>query len=593
MFKHLKSSISLLSKRDRRIVCSFGLIRVLLVGFDMIGIVLVGILVTKGSSLLSGGNKTTTSNTFTKFTENLTLQEIALLVLISFLSKSGFSIFFMRLMANSLSVAEGGIAKSFYGRILRSPMSSLDSFSHAEIVNSVTHAINFATTQMITIFVIILSELSMLIAILILFATINLNLTLIMGFYFLIIGLSIQKVLGNKLQSAGLTYSNSINAASTTVTDSLGAFRELSTMSMQNVFEEKFGKDRYQYAKAMSLVGYYSSLPRYIVESALMVGVIGLTFFSFKNSTSPDAAGALSIFLTGGLRIVASMLPLQNAIGGLKQHIGQGDPFYRINDQIKSTENYVISKQEPSQGQGQPEKLEFHNVSFKYPNSENYAISNLTFQIFPGEQIAIVGPSGSGKSTLADLVIGLTVPTSGSIDRVEKSRLGANYSYVPQSPGIVTGTISENITLSFDSNEVDYELLQKSINLAHLTDLIDSLPEGVNTYLGAQSNALSGGQMQRIGLARALYGEPRLLVLDEATSALDAETESAISENLDQLRGKCTTVVIAHKMTTVQNADRVIVLENGRLLAIGKFADLAKTNSIIARYVELSELSTN
>jgi ATP-binding cassette subfamily C protein len=593
MFKYVKSTLFLLNRRDRTAVILFGLIRILLVGFDMLGIVLVGVLVTRSANTLNSGAQPNSSFSYLEFTNNYTIEKIAAIVLISFLSKSIFSILFMRLMANTLASAEGGIAKNFFSRILQSQFSKLNEFSHAEIVNSVTYAINYATTQLITIFVIIVSEIAMLIAILTLFASMNLGLTFIMGLYFLIIGLAIQKVLGTKLQSAGRTYSKAINSATTTVTDSLGAFREIVTMSKQNVFVNKFASDRYQYAKAMSLVNYYSALPRYIVESALMVGVVGLTFFSFNDAASPTAAGTLGVFLVGGLRIVASMLPLQNSFGGLKQLIGQAESFYAINRQIELAPEFHVLNQNSKDDKFNSDIIAFEKVSFKYPSSETNAVMNLTFQITPGEQIAIIGPSGSGKSTLADLIVGLTYPTTGRIERGPTFSHGSACSYVPQSPGIIAGTICENITLNFDSTKVDFDLLQEAIELAHLSELTDALPNGVDTDLGAQSNALSGGQMQRIGLARAIYGQPKLLVLDEATSALDAETESAISENLAKLRGKCTTVVIAHRLATVQGADRVVVMDNGEIVAIGKFSELAKSNAIVARYIELSELKTS
>jgi ATP-binding cassette subfamily C protein len=593
MFSNVKLTLLLLSKRDRATVLLFGLIRIFLVGFDMVGIVLVGVLVTRGARDLNSGSKSNGLDTYLAFTDGFSTEQIAILVLVSFLSKSIFSVVFMRLMATTLANAEGKIATEFYGRILSSSFSKLNDFSHSEILNSVTYAINYATTQLITIFVIIVSEIAMLVSILILFATIDPNLTFFMGLYFLLIGLAIQKVLGDKLQSAGKTYSKSINLASTTVTDSLGAFREISTLAKQAEFRNKFGGDRYTYAKAMSLVSYYSALPRYIVESALMVGVVGLTFFTFTDSAGPETAGTLGIFLAGGLRIVASMLPLQNSFGGLKQLIGQAESFYRINE-IFHEENRSTFLSSPSiSSRALPERISFKQVSFKYPNSENFAVNELTFEIKAGELVAIIGPSGSGKSTLADLIVGLTQPTSGSIERDEIYLSHARYSYVPQSPGIISGTIRENITLNFDPKKLDIRLLEKSIKLAHLSELIESLPDGVESNLGAQSNALSGGQMQRIGLARAIYGQPRLLVLDEATSALDAETESAISENLDELRNKCTTVVIAHRLTTVQDADRVFVLDAGKIVAIGKFSELAKSNAIVARYIELSELNTN
>jgi ATP-binding cassette subfamily C protein len=409
----------------------------------------------------------------------------------------------------------------------------------------------------------------------------------------LLIGLAIQKVLGSKLQSAGNTYSKAISSVTTTVTDSMGAFREITTMSKQDVFVSKFGIDHYQYARSMSLVNYYSALPRYIIESALMLGVVGLTFFSFSDSASPAAAGTLSIFLVGSLRIVASMLPLQNSLGGLKQLVGQATSFYEINGLIDTAPERPHSLKLTNAHLKESETIKFDNVSFGYPGSESNALSNLTFHINPGEQIAIIGPSGSGKSTLADLIVGLIYPTSGRIERGLALSQGSSYCYVPQSPGIISGTICENITLNFDSTKVNIDLLQEAIDLARLSELIDTLPNGVDTDLGAQSNALSGGQMQRIGLARAIYGQPKLLVLDEATSALDAETESAISENLAELRGKCTTVVIAHRLATVQGADRVVVMDGGEIVGVGKFSELAKSNSIVARYIELSELKTN
>jgi ABC-type multidrug transport system fused ATPase/permease subunit len=593
MFSYIKLTLLLLNKRDRATVLIFGLIRILLVGFDMVGIVLVGVLVTRGARDLNSGGGSNGLDYYLSFTNEFSTEQIALLVLISFLSKSIFSVVFMRLMAITLAKAEGKIATEFYSKILSSSFSKLNDFSHSEILNSVTYAINYATTQLITIFVIIVSEIAMLVSILILFATIDRNLTFFMSVYFLVIGLAIQKVLGTKLQSAGRTYSKSINVASTTVTDSLRAFREISTLAKQSEFTNKFSGDRLIYAKAMSLVNFYSAMPRYIVESALMVGVVGLTFFTFNDSASPEAAGTLGIFLAGGLRIVASMLPLQNSFGGLKQLTGQAESFYRINQLFQQEKSATLPSSSSDDSQTLPERVNFKQVSFKYPNSENFAVHDLTFEINAGELIAIIGPSGSGKSTLADLIVGLTQPTTGLIERDEYSLSQARYSYVPQSPGIISGTIRENITLNFDQKEVDVQLLEKSIKLAHLSELIESLPDGVESSLGAQSNALSGGQMQRIGLARAIYGQPRLLVLDEATSALDTETESVISENLDELRNKCTTVIIAHRLTTVQNADRVLVLDAGKIVAMGKFSDLAKSNSIVARYIELSELNAN
>ena len=142
-----------------------------------------------------------------------------------------------------------------------------------------------------------------------------------------------------------------------------------------------------------------------------------------------------------------------------------------------------------------------------------------------------------------------------------RSAFPGRMSYVPQKPGLVSGSIRENIALGIPPDEVDDDALRQSIRLAQLEDFINELPEGINSLLGGQNDSLSGGQMQRIGLARALNTEPNLLVLDEATCALDAETEASISESLDKLRGRATTVIVAHSLSTVQHADRVFVID--------------------------------
>jgi ATP-binding cassette subfamily C protein len=227
-------------------------------------------------------------------------------------------------------------------------------------------------------------------------------------------------------------------------------------------------------------------------------------------------------------------------------------------------------------------------VSYTYENSEFPAVKNVSLNVPKGNTVAFIGASGSGKSTLADLIVGLLMPTTGTV--VVANPDLRNIGYVPQSPGIISGTISQNITLDINKEPFDQDRLDNALKLSHLSELVSTLENGVDTELGAQSDGLSGGQLQRIGLARALYANPGLLVLDEATSALDAETEAAVSDSLRTLHGKCTTIVIAHRLSTIQNADTVFVFDKGEIVASGKFAELVETNDIVARFVELSTL---
>jgi ATP-binding cassette subfamily C protein len=287
---------------------------------------------------------------------------------------------------------------------------------------------------------------------------------------------------------------------------------------------------------------------------------------------------------------MASMLPLQNSLGTLKQLAAQADSFLRLAQEFPSEldalQTHVIKK---SAGEGlEPIEVKLDRVSYIYDDAEFPAVKDISISIPSGSTVAFIGQSGSGKSTLADLIAGLLVPTSGSVLLTNND--SRDIGYVPQSPGIVSGTIAENITLEINHKSCDQVRLANALALSHLQGLIETLENGVDTELGAQSDGLSGGQLQRIGIARAIYANPGLLVLDEATSALDAETEAAVSGSLRTLRGKCTTIVIAHRLATIQNVDTVFVFDKGEIMASGKFNELAATNEIVARFVELSSL---
>jgi len=206
----------------------------------------------------------------------------------------------------------------------------------------------------------------------------------------------------------------------------------------------------------------------------------------------------------------------------------------------------------------------------------------------------LMGPSGAGKSTIADLLCSLLKPTSGRVYRtpspgVLEKTLG-RVSYVPQKPGLVSGTILQNVALGQEPSLVNRAKVVESLERANLGALLESLPEGIDTSLGKLNDNLSGGQMQRLGLARAMYFDPQLLVMDEATSALDADSEAVIQDILDELRGKVTVVIIAHRLNTIQYADKVILLERGRVQDSGTFKELISRNPSVERAVDLMRI---
>jgi ATP-binding cassette subfamily C protein len=229
-----------------------------------------------------------------------------------------------------------------------------------------------------------------------------------------------------------------------------------------------------------------------------------------------------------------------------------------------------------------PLSVEFKNVTYSYPDAKASSLTGVNVSIQAGQQCALIGPSGAGKSTMADLITGLLEPSSGSVsvDQINPREIirkaPGQIAYVPQKPGIVSGTILENIALGVPRADVNQDFLKQAIEDSQLATVINQLPDGVDTDLGKRRDELSGGQLQRIGLARALYSKPGLLVMDEATSSLDADSENNINKALDSMRGKVTVILIAHRLNTVQHSDQVFLMEQGKITMSGTFAELLR-----------------
>ena len=238
-------------------------------------------------------------------------------------------------------------------------------------------------------------------------------------------------------------------------------------------------------------------------------------------------------------------------------------------------------------------RVDFENVSYRYPDGEKDVIKDFTIHVKMGECIAVVGSSGSGKSTIINLLIGLLEPTEGMIliDGVplnEMSRQTYRHfiSVVPQNSILFAGTIRENITYGLDS--YSEEEFQKAVEDADIPEFLPSLPDGIDTQVGEHGDKLSGGQKQRICIARALIRNPRLLIMDEATSALDNVAEYHVQKEVNRLVKARTTFIVAHRLSTIRNADRIVVMENGKAVEIGTYDQLMMLNG---RFSELERLS--
>ncbi|MCI8892470.1 MAG: ABC transporter ATP-binding protein, partial [Eubacterium sp.] len=217
-------------------------------------------------------------------------------------------------------------------------------------------------------------------------------------------------------------------------------------------------------------------------------------------------------------------------------------------------------------------QFELSHISFSYPNAEKKVLDDAGMVIPAGSSVGIVGVSGSGKTTAVDILLGLLKPQSGSVltdgmdIRSDYDGWLSHLSYIPQTIYMLDDTIRANIAFGQPKEQIDDEKIRMAVQEAQLKEFVDNLPQGLETRVGERGVRLSGGQRQRIGIARALYTDPELVIFDEATSALDHETEAAIMESVNRLHGRKTLVIIAHRLTTIEECDYIFRVEDGKII---------------------------
>ncbi|MEO8261769.1 MAG: ABC transporter ATP-binding protein, partial [Pseudolysinimonas sp.] len=462
---------------------------------------------------------------------------------------------------------------------------------------AITLSSNWAFTGILNNIANILSESFLLIIVAAAFVVVNPVAAVFAFLYFAAVMTLMQYFIGRSLKRAGEDAAGGNIEAANAVSDTLDTFREISVLAKQQLFIDRINFSRGRLARSGATLAFLGGMPRYIVETALILGVVALVGQQLISGNLADGLATLGVFLTGGVRIMASLLPLQTALAALKVNAEQSRIAHTLLAQVRDFVPLAVPAATGTVDHEHGLAVAAKNVTYRYEGDTHDTIKGISFDVKPGTYVAVIGPSGAGKTTMVDLMLGLVAPQKGQVriggDEPTALRAVAPgiVSYVPQKPGLVSGTIAENIALGVHPDEIDYDLVREAVESAYLTEFIESLPDGLATSVGKQVDALSGGQIQRIGLARALYAQPRLLILDEATSGLDAGSEAFIGKSLAKLHGTVTVIVIAHRLSTVQHADDVLVIENGKLTATGDFKTVRATVPMVAEYVKLMSFS--
>ena len=382
------------------------------------------------------------------------------------------------------------------------------------------------------------------------------------------------------------------------ISDALTNYKELYTRDRRDYYSEIINDSRQNIASNSAELSFIPNLGKYLIETTMVVGAVIICAFQFYLGDATQAVSTLSVFLAAGSRIAPAILRVQSGAIAIKGSYGGASRtlslMQELGEELEEIDQELVEfTRGTSAFSG---NVSVSNLSFSYTNSNQSVLNGVTFNVEEGEILAIVGPSGAGKSTLVDLILGLYKPNSGVItiggvkpQLAIKSWPGA-ISYVPQSVNLIQGTIAENIAMGFAKDQIDYSKVVACIEAAQLNEYVGILDSGMETLVGEAALRMSGGQLQRLGIARALYTNPKMLVLDEATSSLDGATELDVSDSILALRGKLTIVLIAHRLSTVLKADRLVYLENGTVRCIGTFEEVRSRIPEFAKQAALSGL---
>lgn len=385
---------------------------------------------------------------------------------------------------------------------------------------------------------------------------------------------------GGELSTRGRLLQQAMN-------EGLGSFKHIRMRGQEAFILQNFNAQASYRRISMRALFFNGSLPKPIFETVAVVALVSLAFaMILQGRLLVNIVPTLALIGAIAIRMLPTLNHLTQMLGELNANESAANAV--IND-FRTFQD--MSNQEDDDSIVMSGDITLENVSFRYPSQNVDALKNVSIEVPEGSSVAFVGPTGSGKSTLADLILGLIRPASGAVKvgGVEiLSHLGSwqkQIGYIPQAIYLTDASIRRNIALGIADEDVDDEALNRAIQIAQLSDLVASSPEGVHTRVGEQGVKLSGGQKQRIGIARALYHDPHVLVLDEATAALDNSTERKLMTAIEGAKMGRTVIMIAHRLSTIRNCNRIYFLKSGEITGFGSY------NEMIATHVDFAELA--
>ena len=403
---------------------------------------------------------------------------------------------------------------------------------------------------------------------------ISVSLSLVYGFIFFFIRSYLNKIGEKRLKNNQLRFK--------TVSEAFGATKEIKVGGLEQTFINSFSNSAQILAQTQAISSILSQLPRFFLEAIAFGGTMLIILYMMKLTGSfNNILPIISLYVFAGYRLIPALQQIYSSFTRLTFVGPSLNKLYHDMNKLKSVEqnqNEGVLKLNKS--------IVLKNLCYDYPNASRTALKDINLIIPVKSTVGLVGTTGSGKTTTVDIILGLLEAQKGTLEIdgkiITKKNLRSwqrSIGYVPQHIYLADDTVEANIAFGLNNEDISQEGVEKAAKIANLHEfIIEELPKKYQTIIGERGVRLSGGQRQRIGIARALYHNPQVLILDEATSALDNKTEKAVMDAVNNLSKNITTILIAHRLKTVENCDIIFKLEKGRLIDQGKFNGIINTN---------------
>ena len=583
----LGRSLNVLPVNDQRKIIAVTLLQICMGLLDLLGVAAIGLLGALSVTGLQSQNPENRVNTVlhilhlqdeTFQTQAITIGIIAVIFLVG---RTFLSIFFTRRMLYFLSRRGASISANLISRLLSQSLLTIQARTTQETLFAVTNGVSIITLQVLGITIILISDVSLVIIMATGLILVDPITAVIVFLIFGLIGLFLYRFLHVHARSLGVKSASLSIQSNEKIVEVFSSYRESVVRNRRDFYAREIGKVRFALADLSAQASFMPYISKYVIETSVLLGALLIGGVQFILQDTAHAVFTLAIFLAAGTRIAPAVLRVQQGSMQIANSIGWATPTLDLIDMLGNAP--IVENTEDSVDvvhKGFKSEIDISEVTFTYPSKPAPAISQITLTIPSGSSVAFVGPSGAGKTTLIDVLLGVLNPDTGNIfisglpPLLAIAKWPGAVSYVPQDVVIAAGTIRENIALGYPPEAATDELVWSALKVAHLENFIAGLPDGIDTQVGERGAKISGGQRQRLGIARAMFTRPYLLVLDEATSSLDGETEAGISDAVHALRGSTTVVMIAHRLSTIRNADIVVYLAKGRIIATGTFEEV-------------------